>query len=209
MYKITVITKPAYSLISNLFFSLLFDFCEAFLIQRILFLKLAFHFQVLRRLLLLFSTTCWFWLFCQNRCILLFPGKTWQKRNSHTMSLFYLHTDSIHVRSKYCSAQNWAIKSCTTPQEISCGLNIFSKPIFRPVFPYCTLKQSPQRRQQSLYDGPISFLPFHTGLLRVITVSTKSDHFDPKMSHNTCFAVMVQYQHDTSKLCWWHFVRWA
>ena len=143
-----VTAKPVYSLISNLFLSLIFDFCEAFLIQRILFIKSAFHFQVLSMgRLLLFSMTHWFRLFYQDRWILLFLGKTWQKRNSHTMSLFYLHTDKIHVRSNYCSAQNWAVKSCTVLQEISCGLIIFSKLMFRPVFPYCRLKQSPQRRQ--------------------------------------------------------------
>ena len=182
--------------------SLLFDFCEAILIQRILFIKSAFHFQVLSmRRLLLFFATHWFRLFYQDRWI-LFPGKTWQKRNSHTTSLFYLHTDSIRVWSNYCSAQNWAVKSCTVPQEISCGLNIFSKLMFRPVFPYCTYKNKVHRDDSNRYT--IARSPFFQFALVFYRLNKERWVWPENMSRHTCFAVMVQYQRDTSKLFWSH-----
>ena len=70
------------------------------------------------------------------------------------------------------------MKSCTVPQEISCDLNIFSKLLFRPVFPYCTLNKV--HRDDSNRYGLLS-----SNLHWFFTISTKSDWFDPKICRAT------------------------
>ena len=77
------------------------------------------------------------------------------------------------------------MESCTTLQEISCGLNIFSKPMFRPVFLYCTLTKTKSTETTVIVIRSPDLLPIHTGILGVIAVSTKSDQFDPKICRTT------------------------
>ena len=201
-----------YSLISNLFLSLLFDFCEAFSIQRILFLKSAFHFQVLRQLL--FSKTHWFWLLYQDCWILLFPGKTWQLRETVIQCPYFTCTLTAHMYA-------FGIIIVFIIVRLSCEklhnstrdflqLEHFFKANVSTSIPVLYIKtKSTETTVIIIWWPDLLLCNLHWFIRSYSHLNKERSVWPENISHHTCFAVMVRYKHDTSKLFWSQFDRWA
>ena len=109
--------------------------------------------------------------------IFLFPGKTLQKRNSHTMSLIYLHTDSIHGRSNYCSCEK--LQNSTT--DFLQLEHLFKANVSNSILALYIKTKSTETTVIVMQWSDLLSSKLHW----FFTVSTRSNRFDQKISRAT------------------------